>query len=890
MSDRLSDSQVVRDVRTGKPLKVRIDFELPVGDTAIDAVKAFLLINADELGLDREAKDLKKEQDVDTPTGRVVRYKQIMDEIPIVNTEIQVRLDSSSHVRQIDLALAPSLRIIQPIRDEKALISEAAIKSARDSLGSHIVRKEIATPEKVYFPTPEGLRLAYEVLILTREPPHPHDWRVIVDAYSGDILTKYDLIWDVDGQGLVFDPNPVVTAGNNTFRDPTATVAACSFAGTPLATIDAQRFSRTLNGITLSGGKYKLEGPYVKLRDLGTPYVAPPEEPSASGFNYSCISDGFEAVTVYYHVDTLQRHIQNALGIHNANNRQIEADAHDVSYYNGAWYSPGDKGLHFGDSGPCMPDRAEDADCIYHEYNHAIMDNVKPGYGPSGVANPVTGRRESRAIGEGFGDILPCIYFAPDHPFQREVFEDWVFAPAGLRRVDGTKIYPADWVDEEHDDGEIWSATLWNIYRTIGGDSLSVATQRAARDELLKTMISSYFALTTNPNMMDAAETMLDMNAGLPEYRLQHGIEMLNSFHDRGILQCAAGSDLKVTELWSQQNELPEGGWQQVEYGQDNWFYARVRNNGATAARAAIITFSFQCPYVTPVYPADWRNKIFSAAIIYDVAPGDTKTVKARFPKEMIPPLPPGTTILHGCILAEIYNPEDHAPAGCTSLGCGNGKLFQRNSDVVNAIPGDTLDYQLVISNYHVQHEQLVQLEVIRPVQWESTEIFFGHSNPRVIESLWQKAVELETLVTQPVVEGLGIATEIHILEPTRIITGAIGDEPGIVLSLARGSTLSVPTVETSKSLRRTTVGIGLFKRGVELVKEAGKSSLKLNPGHAVGFSYVMQPRERLTLDVKFKVPADARPGDRLKYEVVQRNDKGEVIGGFDVLVNVVAK
>ena len=305
------------------------------------------------------------------------------------------------------------------------------------------------------------------MLIPTREPAH--DWHIIIDAYNGDLLAKEDLIWKTNGKGLVFDPNPVVTASNNTFRDPTATVATCGFAGTPQGTIDAERISRPLNDITDSGGKYILEGTYVKLRNFNPPTIDPPVELNPDNFNYSSKNDNFEAVMVYYHVDTLQRYIQGNLNIKNANNRQTEADAHDNGTSGGGFYSSIDKGVHFGDSGNCRPDRAEDADCIYHEYNHAIMDNVKPGYGPWGTPNPVTGRRESRAIGEGFGDILACVYFAPDHPFQREVFEDWVFAPYGLRRVDGTKKYPTNWVDEEHDDGEIWSAALWDIYRTIGG-------------------------------------------------------------------------------------------------------------------------------------------------------------------------------------------------------------------------------------------------------------------------------------------------------------------------------------------------------------------------------------------------------------------------------------
>ncbi len=880
----IKNSQVVRDARTGRPLKIRGAFELPVSDKAEDSISAFLFAHADELGLAMHANDLKKIGDVRTPTGRVVRFEQTQDGIRIIGTEIQVRLDNSSRVRQVDLAHIPPAKIIPPAGDEKVLTAAASVKAASDSLGAHNVRQKIASPEKIYFPEAEGLRLAYKVLILTASPPH--DWQIIVDAYTGDVLAKQDLIWAVNGQGLVFDPNPIVTASNNTFRDPAATVGACGFAGTSQATIDGQQASRTLNDITLSGGKHKLEGPYVKLRDIGTPNLAPPEETNANGFAYPSNNDGFEPVMVYYHVDTLQRYIQTTLGITNANNRQIESDAHDTSYYDGAWYSSGDKGLHFGDSGPCKPDRAEDADCIYHEYNHAIMDDVKPGYGP-GVANPTTGRRESRALGEGYGDILPCVFFAPDHSYQREVFEDWVFAPGGLRRVDGTKVYPTDWAGEEHADGEIWSAALWNIYRTIGGESTTLTTQIAARDELLKTMISSYFALTTNPNMIDAAEAMMDTNADLPEYRLAHGREMLDSFHDRGILKCDIGSNLKVIELWSQQNELPEVGWQKVEAGQDNWFYAKVRNDGTVNARAFVAEFSFKSPFSTPVYPADFRDHVISGAIGYDLAPGATITVKARWPKDLIPAIPTGATVRHGCLFAEVYNPVDHVPAGVTTIGTSNRKLAQRNTDIVDAIPDATVNYYFIISNYYIAKSQLVRLELVRPPRWENLEVTLHHHEPRVIQAICEKMQIIKTAVAKPP-EIFASRPEVRILENTRVAVGVSPEQPQLLLNLARGSSL-VPDQPALAGDEIKYIKEDFFQWDAILVTQKDQTFLKLHPGLRVGLPYLMMPRERLTLRVSIKVPENARPGEQIKVEMIQRDVKGNLVGGFDVLVNVLA-
>ena len=100
----------------------------------------------------------------------------------------------------------------------------------------------------------------------------------------------------------------------------------------------------------------------------------------------------------------------------------------------------------------------------------------------------------------------------------------------------GTKVYPVDWHAEEHDDGEIWSAALWNIYRTLGGDSPILGEREAARDALLKTVILSHHRLTPDASMSDGAEAVMEENADLDDFRGKHLMQMLDSFHDRGLL------------------------------------------------------------------------------------------------------------------------------------------------------------------------------------------------------------------------------------------------------------------------------------------------------------------------------------------------------------------
>ena len=404
------------------------------------------------------------------------------------------------------------------------------------------------------------------------------------------MLERQDLLKLVDGAGLVFDPNPVVTSADPTLRDPDATVGGCGFAGSSRQTIDAQRVTRPLRGITLdpATGRHRLHGPFVTMKNFGPPITTFPEEVDAAGFAYSSADPRFEAVNVYYAIDTFQRYLQDATrgpGITTARNSPIACDPHEGA--DAAFYSPIDKGLHFSNSGPCRPDRAEDAHVMVHEYGHAIQDDQVPGWG---ARNPVTGRRETRAMGEGYGDMAACIFFA-DHGPRPEVFEPWIFGDrGGLRRVDGTKVYPDDWVDQEHADGEIWSAALWNAYRAIGGDSAVPAERAAARDAVIKTVTLSHHLLAASASMPDGAEAVLRTHAALPHYRGRHLMALLDSFHARGILAVdpavtLALGDGSATEdapdLWVRHADDGGTTHQPPQPGQDVVAHARVHNRGS---------------------------------------------------------------------------------------------------------------------------------------------------------------------------------------------------------------------------------------------------------------------------------------------------------------------
>jgi hypothetical protein len=880
-SSRLQDCDVRRD-SAGRPTKLRCELALPSSDEG-DTVLQFLSDHADALRLPPVQRDLKVVHEADTPTGRIVRLQQQHEGIPVLDSEILVVIDNDSRVKQVDLAHQPQPQVATDTSND-VLKPQAAVKVAEDAIGPHTVRGEAPQPEQVFYPAPEGLRLAYVVMIPAADPPH--DWRFVIDAHSGAVLEQRDLIVHVNGSGMVFDPNPVVTSHNAALRDPDAVAGPCGFNGTARATIDAQRVTRTLRGITLAAGKHKLDGPFVRMQNFGAPSTAFPQEVDANAFKYSSGDDRFEAVNAYYHIDTFQRYLQDGTqgpSVTTAHNSQIAVDPHEGS--GAAFYSPLDKGLHFSDSGPCRPDRGEDGHVMVHEYGHAIQDNQVPGWGK---VSPVTGREETGAMGEGYGDAMACIFFS-DHGggFEREVFEQWVFGDqGGLRRVDGTKVYPGGWTNEVHNDGEIWSAALWNIYRAIGGDSASPAVRSAARHAVIKTVTLSHHRMTKSGTMPDGAEAVMSENAALNAYLGRHLMQMLDSFHARGVLPCSPKANLTITDgatfynspdLWVRNHDDPvtQTVHQGPEFGQDNFFYARVTNKGTVTARAFVVTFNVK-PWAGTefVYPNDFVPYV-SAACGFNLAPGQSTVVKAKWPAALVPPK--GT---HACWLASVYTPVDTTPGGKHVWEHDN--LAQKNMTILNLAPNDSFVVPVQFGNLASIKEGLFRIEVKRPPKWREMPVAIVHKDPEVVRQLMNTLAEPVAQAHTTAIKTTGVV--VRFLEPAMVEFAHGGSEAApIRMKLARDSSLDlgdepVPTTNGAPSDE------------ADLVTDAtGVTALALRPGATAGFPIRIPERTAVQAGVKISVPDVAQPGDVMSLDVIQRDRSGQVVGGVVIEIRVAA-
>jgi Zn-dependent metalloprotease len=398
------------------------------------------------------AKDLKIKPDLsqlrfdkvrESILGSHVLYQQYHAGKQISNAWIRVDIDKDGRVFNIQNDLVPEPAMVQTRQaDAKRADSiQAKQLSAREAearairavglVKGDVVR--VVHNESCYY-THNGVpTLSWKVIVKTMpkqagaKARRPAEWKMYIDAATGAILEKRNLLRFADGKGRVFDPNPVVTLNDTSLKDKSVIP-------------DKAYTEVVLRDLKKSGF---IEGPYVTTKTTKNRIKKKNRD-----FRFKRSDRAFKEVMVYFHIDRLQRHLQD-MGFKNVLNRPIPVNI-DGERDDNSYYSPSDKDLTFGTGGV---DDAEDAEIIVHEYGHAIQDDQLPGFGAS---------KEGGAMGEGFGDFLAASFFSDVKPKNmKPTVGNWDAVaysgdePPYLRRLDSNKKYPKDLKGEVHGDGEI---------------------------------------------------------------------------------------------------------------------------------------------------------------------------------------------------------------------------------------------------------------------------------------------------------------------------------------------------------------------------------------------------------------------------------------------------
>lgn len=462
-----------------------IDIKLQ-SDIPSKMAEEFISSHAHMLGIqNKNALSIRHSNTRTSDIGHVVRHKQYYKDIRVKDTEITTTISPNNRV---NYALSNLFEHVKVVDVNPQVTAKQATSIAKEHLGIQQTTR-IETSELLIYPNKNGGRLAYEVVLIASGLLG--EWHVMIDATTGELFEALDkafyyckhdkkcmheppgkkkksildnLLVPENGSGYVFDPDPLssnlVNYGGGYSDNNDATSPE----------LDAARFMVTLRDIDETGGTYTLKGPWAEIQDHDTPNKGLFQQNSPM-FDFNREEDGFEAVTTYYHVDSMMRYINNTLGCAVQPYQYASGVRFDPSGAGGAdqsFYTSGAGELTFGEG--CVDD-GEDSDVIHHELGHGLHDWLTNG-----------GLSQVNGLSEGFGDYVAQSYnrslgyWGPSDPQY-----NWMFNWDGHntcwpgRITNSTSLYPDDLVNQVHTDGQIFSTCMMRILDQLGREKTDKA-------------------------------------------------------------------------------------------------------------------------------------------------------------------------------------------------------------------------------------------------------------------------------------------------------------------------------------------------------------------------------------------------------------------------------
>lgn len=413
--------------------------------------------------------------------GETLRFQQVMNGVPVYQSEIVVNFNPSKEVAFTSDSYDSS---IQNINTSPGITKQSALDISKESLkfsGEYEVEENNLLVAKINNQT----KLVYKVN--THFQIGNGSWDVVIDAQNGEVLSVKEVslkhhkagvhktqkikkmepmapLAFVTGTGMVYMSDPLSAA-----HVPYGTTGYVDGNDANTTQLANARATVTLPQIDLTAGVYKLKSSYVDIFDIEAPSKGLFTQ-ATNAFNFTRNQDGFEAVNAFYQLDKSMRYINETLGITCRPTVNGGVLRFDPSGWNGAdqsSYTRATAHLSFGEG--CVDD-AEDSDVILHELGHGLHDWMTNG-------------STATTIGEGNGDYWAQSYGRSLNQWQSsDAYYQYMFKWDGHntcwsgRTTDYFGMYPTDLVGGSgHDDGQIWSTALMQIWDVIGKEKTDKA-------------------------------------------------------------------------------------------------------------------------------------------------------------------------------------------------------------------------------------------------------------------------------------------------------------------------------------------------------------------------------------------------------------------------------
>ncbi len=312
-----------------------------------------------------------------------------------------------------------------------------------------------------------------------------------------------------------------------------------------------------------------------------------------------------------------------------------------------------------------------------------------------------------------------------------------------------------------------------------------------------------------------------------------------------------AGRFWDSPDLWIRYADDGGTAHQPVEHGQDNWFYARVRNRSTTAtAKHFLATFNVKAfAGIEFVYPGDFLPCI-AAVAGFELGPGQSTIVKARWPAALVPPA--GT---HACWLASVLTRSDEPGSGLHVWEHSN--LAQKNLAVVDLVADTSVIIPFVLNRIVFPRHRAVTLEIVRPRGAEGLEASLLHRSGAAFAS-HRTAGDRRADGEHTGPSGVFVGVEATALD----CGGPDADE-----------------VATRAAVHPSVLAARHFEHAIEVPFDAGPvAAIPLTVGG----------HGQLAMGVRLRGPATAKPGQTFTVDLVQRDEaQKRVVGGLAIHVRI---
>jgi extracellular elastinolytic metalloproteinase len=532
------------------------------GGSAVDAARAFVRDHAAALGLSRtQVQTLQVTRDHRLPGGiaTVVGLTQTWDGVSATQGgSFSVTVDDRNRVAAVAGSIARSAGTLGSFDLTAGQALLAAGRSAAPGVslstttqGTQAGYDVLAgighhTPSyvgRVAFPTADGARLAYRVLLVNAQD---QAWDTVIDAASGDVLYRANLV-ENESEGTVYRNYPGAPAGGDpeivsfgpTKQSPSGWVDPTGLAGLPGPTTagnNASTYANWSNFLVPADQGPRPVSPtsqfnYAYADNWGrtqceVPSYAQDLEPAATNlfYHHNRIHDdyyklGFTESAGNFQVnnggsegggDPILGLVQAGAASGGAPTYTGRDNAYMLTLPDGIppWsgmflWEPIDDAFE----GPCA-DGDFDAGVIQHEYTHGLSNRYV------GSEDNALNTHQSGSMGEGWSDWYALDYLHREGlsdssavgqyvtgNFQRGI-RNWAYDdnPTGFGDI-GYDIAGA----EVHADGEIWTATLWDLRK-----DLVARYGEQAGGLIAEHLVTDAMPLTVNdPSMLDARDGIL---------------------------------------------------------------------------------------------------------------------------------------------------------------------------------------------------------------------------------------------------------------------------------------------------------------------------------------------------------------------------------------------